>query len=144
MIYSVKITAENDEIIEFGKKDVAAEKDIITGIDIVLNTIDDNVRQKSNAMLAQLVMTGKITKEINDDLIKLFKWSQSAVEDSWYRKLEIEVKSSPEDVMRTYIFENVFVVDYKEIYRTDGTSDPSKFSVFLTQKENNLNTIDTY
>lgn len=144
MFYAVTIEDKAGETINIGKEGVSNEKNIIMGIDIKIDTIDDDVRNKSVAMLAKVVIRGEIKSEINDELKQIFQWAYESSEEKWYRTIKILVKSSEGNILRTYILKNVFVVDYKEFYKTDGTNEKSVFELFLTQQENNLNTIDTY
>ncbi len=148
MIYNVKITSDKADEIEIGKSDKEEERNLITGIEILMDTVNDDVRQKSPAMLAKITIRGQISDIINSELMGLFNWSKELDESKWYRKLEMQVKTSDDVVLRTYEFENVFVVDYLESYTTEGeqdsTSSKEHFELKLTQKENNFKKIETY
>lgn len=145
MLYTVKITSsDGKDVIEIGKiaEENKDEKTIISGIDVMLDTIDENVRQKSNAMLAKLTIYGEIRLEVTNKLIDLYNWARNSNQNKWYRTVEIEIKSSEEDVVRRYIFEKMFVVDYKESYKKEDND--CHFELVLTQKENNLDNIETF
>ncbi|BDA10612.1 hypothetical protein E0L01_02560 [Megamonas funiformis] len=148
MLYTMTITTKDgSEVIEIGKlqEDNKDERTVITGIEFNIDTIDDNVRNKSNAVLAKIKICGELKDFLTERLMKIFKWSCEYDEEKWYRTIEIEVKTSNGKVIRTYIFTDVFVVDYKEIYKADGNNaESSRFELYLTQKENNLNKIDTF
>ena len=147
MLYTLTITPEDGKgIIEFGKSDENNnnEKGMITGIDIKLDTTDDNVRQKSNAMLAKITVYGEIRSEVTEKIISLFEWAKEQDQKRWYRTVEIEVKSSENDVVRSYKFEKMFVVDYKEFYKEEKNDNKNIFELVLTKKENNMDNIDTY
>ena len=148
MIYSIKITSEDGEVIELGND--TEEKSLITDIKIHLDTINDNVSEKAMGMLAKIAVKGIISNSeaAKKKYIDLFKWSKSLSRNQWYRSLVIKsYVDGTQDVHRTYQFDNVFVVDYIEEYSTttannDGKKD--RFELYLTQKENNLQNIDTY
>lgn len=149
MQYRLTITsADGSEVIELGKTSEDnsrnQESNVISGVDIVMDTIDDDVLQKSNAVLAKITVYGNIKEEITEELRKIFEWSCEYDSDKWYRTVEIEIKKDNKSVIRTYIFKEVFLVDYKEQYKTDGTNQIGKFVLSMTQRENNLDKIDTF
>ena len=87
MLFSVKITSEDGEIIEIGKDDVENEKNLIQDIEIHMDTVNNDVRQKSNAMLAKIKIHGSMKPIIKDELLKLFNWSKALTQDKWYRTI---------------------------------------------------------
>lgn len=147
MQISVMIKCDGAEDISFGEYggvDVAEEKqkNSITNVEVYMDTIDNNVVDKADAMLAKVNITGVINKETNERIKQLFLWSLDNKENI-YRDVTI-ILSDQKDIIRTYIFKRMFVVDYKEIINNDGNNKNSVFQLFLTQEENNLETIDTY
>jgi hypothetical protein len=151
MLFSIKITSEDGEIIEIGKEDKEAENNLITEVTIHMDTVNNDVSNKSNAMLAKIKICGVIDEIIGDELLKIFQWSKALKENQWYRTIEIKIKTSMEKVYRNYSFEKVFVVDYIEIYKTEKDSsqdakneDKTHFELYLTQKENYFKTIEAY
>lgn len=136
--------AEDISFGEYGGVDVAEEKqkNSITNVEVYMDTIDNNVVDKADAMLAKVNITGVINKETNERIKQLFLWSLDNKENI-YRDVTI-ILSDQKDIIRTYIFKRMFVVDYKEIINNDGNNKNSVFQLFLTQEENNLETIDTY
>lgn len=152
MLYSIKITSEDGEIIEIGKANLESEKHCITEVAIHMDTVNNDVSNKSNAMLAKIKICGDIDFEnIGNELLKIFEWSKALKSDKWYRTIEINIKEDMDTVYRTYKFEKVFVVDYLEIYKTENESnkdatnaDKTHFELYLTQQENNFKTIEAY
>ncbi len=152
MLFSIKITSSDGEIIEIGKADTPAEKNLITNIDIHMDTVNNNVSNKSNAMLAKITIFGSIDEAINSEILKLFEWSKESHKEKWYRTLEIKIKTDESTPYRTYSFENVFVVDYIEHYKVESAqgdesatnADKDHFELYLTQKENNFESIEAY
>ena len=108
-----------------------------------MDTVDDNVTKKSDAMLAKIKVTGIISKETNSRVQQLFRWSIDN-SDSIYRDITV-ILSDNKVALRTYEFKNMFVVDYKENIVNDGNNgDESTFEMCLTQERNHLGSIDTY
>ena len=142
MQYSIKLTGDGKEIF-FGAAD--DDKGIIKSVEIYLDTIDDAVRSKSDAMLSRIKIVGKIQENTSQRLIDVFNWSLEMSSEKIYKKLEIGIYNS-EKILRQYIFPEMFVVDYKEVYTADGHDKDEKpyFELYLTQKENNLKAIDTF
>ena len=147
MIYMVNITSEDGTVIELGKEANDSEQgNIITDVNIFLDTIDDSSRQKSLAMLAKVEIFGKILCDVPESKTSckaLFDWAKSLDKTQWYREVVIEIKTDANTVCRTYRFEKMFVIDYKEFYPQVSTNEGT-FKLFLTQMENKLKTIETY
>lgn len=141
MNYAIKITSSEGDPIEIG--DASANQSFITGLDIFLDTIDDHVRQKAGGMLAKVAVFGKIDDLIQPQLMELFNWAKELNGSKWYRQLEITIFEGGE-IKRNYIFPDMFVVDYKENYRVTGSNSDDTFALYLTQKENNFKTIETF
>ena len=96
-------------------------------------------------MLAKIEIVGRLREPIKTEIIKLFNWAKEKNSEKWYRNIEIKIKESEDNVIRVYNFENVFILDYKEVYKPDdeeGSLD--YFTVNITQKENNLTKIATF
>ena len=146
MIFSIKITSEDGEVIEIGKEGKEKEKNLITNVEVHMDTVNNDARNKSNAMLAKIKIIGKINSEISNEVLSLFNWSKELDQKKWYRTIEIKAKSSLDTNFRTYIFEKVFIVDYIESYKAEieGTSEADQFELYLTQQENNFKTIEAY
>lgn len=146
MIFSIKITSEDGEVIEIGKDSKEEEKDLIKDIVLHMDTVNEDSRNKSNAMLAKIQIIGAIDPEIADELLNLFNWSKDLEEKKWYRNIEIKVKTSMGSVFRTYVFPKVFIVDYLEFYTTESDTNKmvDQFQLYLTQKENNFKNIEAF
>ena len=140
--YFVEISSPSCNPIILGDESNAQNKDVI-GIEIFFDTIDNDVRQKAGGMLAKIKIIGEIKESTQKSLVELFNWSKELGGDKWYRKVEIKILSGGE-LKRNYSFENMFVVDYKEIYKVSGTQDREQFELYLTQQENNFKDIETY
>ncbi len=120
------------------------EASVIQSVDIFFDTTDNNVKQKSGSMLARVEIKGKIPKT-NPKLMKMFRkiseWSHDRKAETQYRNICIAIKDSDNSFHAVYKIENVFVVDYREVYRLDDEG-KDEFELRLTQRENNMDKID--
>lgn len=148
MIYMVTITAEDGSVIELGKEVTDAnQSNTITDVEIFLDTSDENSSQKSLGMLAKIKICGKILDDSADSKKKcnaLFNWAKALEKNQWYREVVVEILTDSENVFRTYRFEKMFVVDYKENYSKANRTNEASFELKLTQQENWLHKIETY
>lgn len=145
MLYEVKIEDQDgEEVIYIGNPENEGESKKITSLIVELDTINDQSLQKSNAMLAKIEIVGLLDSSIKGEIIKLFNWAKEQNAEKWYRNIEIKVKTSNEDVDRIYNFENVFILDYSEVYTDEAEKKKDYFKVKLTQKENNFKKIATF
>ena len=143
MFYEVKIEDQDGEEVIVITETEGGQ--YITGLIVELDTINNQARQKSSAMLAKIEIVGRLREPIKTEIIKLFNWAKEKNSEKWYRNIEIKIKESEDNVIRVYNFENVFILDYKEVYKPDdeeGSLD--YFTVNITQKENNLTKIATF
>ena len=143
MFYEVKIEDQDGEEVIVITETEGGQ--YITGLIVELDTINNQARQKSSAMLATIEIVGRLREPIKTEIIKLIKWAKEKNSEKWYRNIEIKIKESEDNVIRVYNFENVFILDYKEVYKPDdeeGSLD--YFTVNITQKENNLTKIATF
>lgn len=143
MFYEVKIEDQDgEEVIAINETESGQ---YITGLVVELDTINDQARQKSSAMLAKIEIIGRLRESIKTEIIKLFNWAKEKNDEKWYRNIEIKIKKSEDNVIRVYNFENVFILDYKEVYKPDNEEGSlDYFTVNITQKENNLTKIATF
>ena len=149
MEYKVKITANSGDIITLGYDEDG--KTTLKLVNIMFDTTDNEVMSKSDGMLAKITIKGDIkevaanTKTNNiKQLIGLFNWSKSNDSDEIYRKVEIEVWTGTTR-LRCYVFEKMFVVDYKETYIDNSDKDKkSEFLLELTQLEKSFEEINTF
>ena len=143
MFYEVKIEDQDGEEVIVITETEGGQ--YITGLIVELDTINNQARQKSSAMLAKIEIVGRLRESIKTEIIKLFNWAKEKNDEKWYRNIEIKIKKSEDNVIRVYNFENVFILDYKEVYKPDSEEGSlDYFTVNITQQENNLTKIATF
>lgn len=149
MNYVLKIEWDDGEqSIEIGES--KEEQAVITDAEVMLDTIDDNTRNKSKAMLARVNVKGQIVgkkiRDLREKLIDIFNWAKDLSVDTTYRKVTLIVKEDESTDLRKYEIENMFVRDYKETYHNSdekgGQGDKGgMFELDLTQQENDLDKV---
>lgn len=124
---------------------VKGEKIVLTSTNtkIKFDTLDyEKVRDKSKAVIATVIITGKIKGTDISELKKVFNWSKSFKSDEVYRKLVVEDTKGTDEIRRSYEFSEMFVLNYEE-YLTEAGTD-SQYTLILRQKEDHLDDIKTY
>lgn len=117
----------------------------ITNAEVFMDTINDNVENKSSGMLAKLTLKGKIREKDSAIFIDLFNWSKDFRGKTQYRKVEMTVGSAEDTIYRRYEFGKMFVVDYKEIYVSDKNQNQTgEFELNLTQQDDNWDSVDSF
>ena len=147
MEYKVKIIAEDGKEIKLGHGEDKADKNTIKKVDIMFDTIDENVYSKGAGMLAKMTIEGDIKENGTnmEQLIGLFSWAKSEESEEQYRTVEVEIWNNTTR-HRVYNFERMFVVDYEEIYCASSKvpQDATKFILKLMQEENNFDKAKTF
>lgn len=121
-----------------------AEASIIDYVDIFFDTTDNDVKQKSGSMLAKVEIRGNIPQapELMKKFRKLSEWAHDRSAETTYRDICIAVKSAENSFQVVYTLKNVFVVDYREIYKASAEEGSDRFELRLTQRDNNMDKID--
>lgn len=127
---------------EQGDENAVDETSIIKTVDILFDTVDNDVKMKSGSMLAKIKIQGTIPQEpaLMKKFRKLSEWAHDRSAETSYRDICIAVKSAENIFQVVYTLKNVFVVDYQETYNLGQEND--FFELSLTQKENNMDKID--
>lgn len=124
---------------------VKGEKIVLTSTNtkIKFDTLDyEKVRDKSKAVIATVIITGKIKGTDISELKKVFNWSKSFKSDEVYRKLVVEDTKGTDEIRRSYEFSEMFVLNYEEYLDNDDVN--SKYTLILRQKECHFDDIKTY
>ena len=139
MEYFLKVEWE-DNVIDLGH-----EKDeTITMATVHMDTIDDDTFTKSQAMLMRIHIEGEINAAVKDKLREIFEWSKDLNDKTTYRKVTVEVVGGVVTPIRECTLDKVFVRDYKEVYDKGKGDEGGKFILDLTQKQNELDTVNFY
>lgn len=150
--YNIKIATEGEsEVIELTNIEGEGEPSILA-VTFSMNTLDNNVQNRADAVRCEMVIDGTITVGNKVNTAKLLTWSRDNNKKTKYRNIEINVINSNSkdggDGLRTYRVENMFVIDYKESFgRTLDNiitdEDQGYFRIFIAQQNGN-HPINTY
>ena len=124
---------------------VKGEKIVLTSTNtkIKFDTLDyEKVRDKSKAVIATVIITGKIKGTDISELKKVFNWSKSFKSDEVYRKLVVEYTKGTDEIRRSYEFSEMFVLNYEEYLGENDVN--SEYTLTLRQREDHLEDIKTY
>lgn len=136
--YKFTITADGAPEIKIGFDN----DDSVKSVKVEIDTLDNNVSQKSSAMLARITIKGEITENNSGELTKIFEWSKDFKKATTYRKIKIESQALEDSPTRIYELDQVFVCDYSESFGVtkegaDGGTQRPEFELKLTQFQNN-------
>ena len=124
------------------------ESGIITYAEVFFNTLNKDTKTKSNAILAKMKICGNLDigkdTSINDRAIKLSEWARDLNKSTTYRNVILTVKTDETTVFRVYEIPDMFVIDYKESFKSSEENDAYNFELTLTQSDNKLKEIKTY
>lgn len=136
-----KVTISGDKEIVLGALTSDGKKEslgTLTNFEIKFDTIDDDTREKSGAMIARMKIKGKITKENRSQVEELSRWARDMNTDTTNRTVLVEMLLNDGMEVHGYKIPNVFVVDYQETHTIDGEKGTSTYEVSLTQQHNYL------
>lgn len=134
--YEFRVTSDNAEEIVFILPKESGKKDSIYSANISILTNDKLNLNKSQSIRAEVQVLGVINKDYKKQSQLLADWAIATKKDLLYRTVEIKLfDAEAGDILRRYIFDNMYVVDYHE--RTGGNGKPEEveFDILLRQKE---------
>ena len=112
----------------------------ISSVEFKMNTLDDNTRNRDEAVRAEFRIKGMITKENGEVTNQLAKWAMDHDAGTLYRNVELLVDSGTDfsgKTLRRYKFDEMFVIDYTESFGlSEANSDSGTYELFIAQKEN--------
>lgn len=131
MKYEVTVSNKgNDEIKFEDKGDGEKLTEKIIKFVYKLNSIDDDSAVRDRGARVELRIEGIIDAASYKEVCKLAQWS--VVTDSPMREIKVVVKDDEDNIQRTYEFDNMFCVDYEEIFEENKGS----FKLFVAQAPN--------
>lgn len=137
--FTIKSTANDPEISIISKDN----ENTITNVIFKINTVDENVNDRSSNIINQIEIHGTFEKDdqrTNEKCAEILKWSISNKKDSVYRNIQIIIKSQ-QDIIREYNIENVFCEDYTEDF---SSAKQGTFTLKMAQKKGYLDTIKAF
>jgi hypothetical protein len=130
--YEVKIT-------QAGGTEIYLDSAAIQSVRFEIDTINDNVKDRSEDVVNHVIVTGKISKENKEATKDLLLWSLAKVSEEVYRTAEISIKINQTERVRKYTLDKVFCLDYNEQFN-NGDAD-NAFELKFAQRKDNLDGI---
>ena len=108
----------------------------INSVEFFVDTIDENVKDRSEDVVNKVTVTGTITEEIKAATKDLLLWSLATKSEEIYRSAEITIRINDTTRVRKYTMDKVFCLDYKETFiKSEGNSN---FELKFSQRKDNL------
>ena len=111
----------------------------IQKIEVKVDTVEDNVSNRSNNILYRVTLIGNINDSTSKACEDLMAWSLTSASKSVHRRVEIEIKSVSDERIRQFSCPNMFCEDYIETFSDDENK--NIFQLTLIQKAGYLNEI---
>lgn len=134
-----KLTIKNaSETIELSTAEDKGSADIIS-VKFKMNTLDNNTKNRADAIRAEIEIKGEITEDNKDKTKSVVKWAMDADKKTLYRDISLVVyegKNCTGGIIRRYDINTMFVIDYEEDFTSSsGNSEIGKYTLFIAQKE---------
>lgn len=131
--YELKITPNGGEPIYIGS-------DNLTSVEFLVDTINENAKDRSENIVNKVTIKGKITDEIKGATRDLLLWSLATKSEEVYRRAEIIIRINDTTRVRKYTMDKVFCLDYLEQFNK-GDED-SIFELKFSQRKDNFGGIE--
>lgn len=126
--YELKIT-------QTGGAEIYIDSKNISSVEFFVDTIDENVKDRSENVVNKVTVKGSISEEIKSATKDLLLWSLAKKSGEVYRSAEITIRINEDKRVRKYIMDKVFCLDYKETFIKDGNS---TYELKFSQRKDNL------
>ncbi len=127
-------------VITSDKEEINIGGDNIDSVEFLVDTIDENVKDRSENVMNKVTIKGKITPELKVETRKLLIWSLSKRSEEIYRKVEVTIRVNETNRVRKYVMNKVFCLDYKETFNNGGRD--SEYELKFSQRKDNLKEIE--
>ena len=133
MQYSIKVSTTGDvaPVIDL---DGITYNDIngkIEWIQFFIDTIQENVSDRSNSVLNKLEFQITIDETTNHACMEFMAWALTSSGNTIKRTVDIKVQDSKGKLLRSFHLKEMFVEDFKEFYQGEKTH----FYIKLTQTQ---------
>lgn len=124
------------KITQNGGGEIYIDSKNIKSVEFFVDTIDENVKDRSEDVVNKVTVIGNITEEIKAATKDLLLWSLATKSEEIYRSAEITIRINETTRVRKYNMDKVFCLDYKEKFN-NGKGD-STFELKFSQRKDNL------
>lgn len=126
-------------ITQAGGTEICLDSTAIQSIRFEVDTVNDNVKDRSEDVVNHVIVTGKITTDTKEATKNLLLWSLAKTSEEVYRNAEISIKINQTDRVRKYSLDRVFCLDYNEQFN-NGDED-NTFELKFAQRKDNMDGI---
>lgn len=135
--FELKVNSSTADSISFLLDD--EDTNTITDIQFFMNTLNDNTLNRSQSVRAEFIIKGSIDDKSKSEIQKLAAWAIATEKDKVYRDVNIIIRDNSDtsgETLRRYNFSEMFVIDYKEIFKSSAEKDDQgSFELLIAQKE---------
>ena len=124
------------KITRTGGEEIYIDSKRINSVQFFVDTIDENVKDRSEDVVNKVTVVGSITDEIKAATKELLLWSLATKSEEIYRSAEITIRINNTQRVRKYTMDKVFCLDYRETF-VNG-KDNSTFVLKFSQRKDNL------
>ncbi len=122
------------EISQMDGEPIVLDEKTIKTVEFKIDTVEEDVKDRSENVINKVVITGNITPENKEDTRMLALWSLDKKREKVYREMSITLATGGE-TLRTYRMDMVFCIDYIEIF---GMKGENTFELVVAQRKDNL------
>ncbi|MDE7313358.1 MAG: hypothetical protein K2N87_17340 [Eubacterium sp.] len=128
--YEVKIS-------QTGGKEILLGKEALKSVKFKIDTIEENVKDRSENVVNLVEITGSITDGTKEVTRELMLWALARKSNEVYRSAEIIIRINQNVRVRRYVLDKVFCVDYFEEFDQDDTN-KNLFTLKFAQRKDNF------
>lgn len=126
-------------IIQGDGKEILLDEHTVSGVTFKIDTIEEDVKDRSENVINKVVITGDIKSESKDQTRMLALWSLDKKREKVYREMVITLRPGGE-TLRTYHMNKVFCIDYTEEFDSHNKKG-NIFTLVAAQRKDNLDGI---
>lgn len=124
------------KITQTGGSDIYIDSKSICSVEFFVDTIDENVKDRSEDVVNKVTVKGNISEEIKAATKDLLLWSLATKSEEVYRTAEITIRINETTRVRKYTMDKVFCLDYKETFNNGKAN--SEFELKFSQRKDNF------
>ncbi len=124
------------KITQNGGGEIYIDSNNITSVEFLVDTVDENVKDRSEDVVNKVTIIGSISEEIKEATKDLLLWSLATKSEEIYRSAEVTIRINKTTRVRKYTMDKVFCLDYKEMFINGGGN--STFELKFSQRKDNM------
>lgn len=140
-IVGFKVVIKNND----GTDYVTLDDKAVKFVEFKLDTVEENVEDRSDDVINIIKIKGKITVDTKDEVRKLALWAKEKLRVKVFKTVEITLTSGG-DMLREYSLNYAFCVDYTETFNSgkDSGKEGNSFELVISQRKADLDGLNIY